>query len=69
MIEGQEQAQSNGNPADTARKVLEMERQKRIAAFNADLAALCQKHNCELVPRVLIVGDQFVTDVSVRVKD
>ncbi len=48
-----------------ALKVLQAEREERVRACNAAVAAVLQEHRCQLVPQVVIRGQQIMASIAV----
>lgn len=48
-----------------ALKVLQAEREERVRACNAAIGAVLQEHRCQLVPQVVIRGQQIAASIAV----
>lgn len=54
---------------EEAAKLLAEERRKRAEAFSKALAALCDEHQCDLVPSITLTGSQVRSSVLVVPRD
>jgi hypothetical protein len=57
-------------PADRiseAQQAIENDRQARGQAFKAELDQLCAKYRCNLVPQIVIAGNQIQSAVSINI--
>jgi len=54
---------------EAARAALAREKQERVEKCNQEIADVLKKHNCDLIPRVVIVGGQIASDIQIVAKD
>jgi len=55
--------------AAAAAKILEADQAKRLEGMKAELAQLQLKWKCEVVPQLIITGDEFQTRILIKVTE